>query len=408
MASSLNAATSGGGGVIVTSDASGDLNIQSGGSTVVAVTSAGVAVTGTLSSSGASTLTGAITATAGINTPNTFGFKNRIINGGMVVSQYNGTTAVTPTGASQSTIDRFIGVNTQSAKLTYQQVADAPAGFVNSFKILVASAATPSSSDQFRFGQSIEGFNTADFGWGTANAQAVTVSFRAKVSVAGTYSVAIWNGANGRSYVTTVSLTTSWATYSVTFPGDTTGTWGTGDTVGIELIFDTGAGSNWVAPANNAWQAGNYFKASGSVSLVSNASATLNITGVQLEKGSTATSFDYRPYGTELQLAQRYYWNAAKGTNLSINGYCFSATQYNAPITFPVQMRASPSLNIVTGSGFYTLDSSGANAITVGTIFRPTVYGALVFFTVASGLSGFAGGLNMDNAACNIAFSAEL
>jgi hypothetical protein len=58
MASSLNAATSGGGGVIVTSDASGDLNIQSGGSTVVAVTSTGVAVTGTLSSSGASTFTG--------------------------------------------------------------------------------------------------------------------------------------------------------------------------------------------------------------------------------------------------------------------------------------------------------------------------------------------------------------
>ena len=60
MASSINASTSGGGGVIVTSDASGDLNIQSGGSTVVAVTSAGVAVTGTLSATGAVTLTTAL------------------------------------------------------------------------------------------------------------------------------------------------------------------------------------------------------------------------------------------------------------------------------------------------------------------------------------------------------------
>jgi hypothetical protein len=47
MASSLNASTSGGGGVIVSSDASGNLDIQSGGSTVVAVTSTSVAVTGT-------------------------------------------------------------------------------------------------------------------------------------------------------------------------------------------------------------------------------------------------------------------------------------------------------------------------------------------------------------------------
>ena len=58
MASSLNASTSGGGGVIVTSDATGNLDIQSGGSTVVAVTSTGVAVTGTLAATGGITATG--------------------------------------------------------------------------------------------------------------------------------------------------------------------------------------------------------------------------------------------------------------------------------------------------------------------------------------------------------------
>ena len=55
---SINASTSGGGGIITTADATGNLDIQSGGSTVVAVTSAGVAVTGTLSATGASTFTG--------------------------------------------------------------------------------------------------------------------------------------------------------------------------------------------------------------------------------------------------------------------------------------------------------------------------------------------------------------
>ena len=55
MASSLNASTSGGGGVITTADSSGNLNIQSGGSTVVAVTSTGASVTGTLAATGAIT-----------------------------------------------------------------------------------------------------------------------------------------------------------------------------------------------------------------------------------------------------------------------------------------------------------------------------------------------------------------
>lgn len=282
-------------------------------------------------------------------------FCNRIINGDMRIDQRNAGAAVTPTGASQYTIDRFIGVNTQSAKLTYQQVVDAPIGFVNSFKILVASAATPTAGDQFRFGQSIEGFNTADFGWGTANAQAATISFRAKASIAGIYSVALWNGANGRSYVTTVSLTTAWATYSFTVPGDTTGTWGTGNGAGIELIFDLGGGSNWVAPSNNAWQAGNYFKASGSVSLVSNAAATLNVTGVQLEAGTVATPFERRDYGRELMMCQRYFEksfpqsiapnNNGTGVGQIMFALSWGGSQASkAPIRFAVVKRSVPTL----------------------------------------------------------------
>ena len=70
MASSINASTSGGGGVITTADSSGNLNIQSGGSTVVAVTSTGASVTGTLAATGAvsgttGTFTGAVSGTTG-------------------------------------------------------------------------------------------------------------------------------------------------------------------------------------------------------------------------------------------------------------------------------------------------------------------------------------------------------
>ena len=87
MASSLNASTSGGGGVIVTSDATGNLNIQSGGSTVVAVTSTGASVTGTLAASGAvsgttGTFTGAVTTPLSyvrLNTANGYGSTNTVI-----------------------------------------------------------------------------------------------------------------------------------------------------------------------------------------------------------------------------------------------------------------------------------------------------------------------------------------
>lgn len=63
MASTINALTSGGGGLTMVGDATGNLNIQSGGSTVVAVTSAGATVTGTLAVSGVLTATGGVAST---------------------------------------------------------------------------------------------------------------------------------------------------------------------------------------------------------------------------------------------------------------------------------------------------------------------------------------------------------
>ena len=278
------------------------------------------------------------------------GFKNRIINGGMTIDQRNAGASVTPSGVAQFTVDRFVYIGTQVSKMTLQQVSDAPAGFNNSLKLTVASAATPSASDQFRFSQPIEGFNVADLGWGTANAQAATVSFKAKASLAGSYSVALWNGANGRSYVTTVSLTTAWASYSFTVPGDTTGTWGTGNGVGIELIFDVGGGSNWVTPTANAWQASNYFKASGSVSLVSNAAATLNITGVQLEKGSVATPFEFRSIGQELALCQRYFEAVSVACGYGIVVNSSFAPNVTRLIKLDGVKRASPTVTIVVTS----------------------------------------------------------
>ena len=158
MASTIAAITTGVGGVVTTADATGNLSLLSGTTTVVAVTSTGAAVTGTLSASGASTLTGAVTATAGINTPNTFGFKNRIINGAMVIDQRNAAASQTFTaaGALAYSVDRWYGYCT-GANVTGQQVAGSTTPTNTQFRYKFTGAASVTAVG---FGQRIEQKNS--------------------------------------------------------------------------------------------------------------------------------------------------------------------------------------------------------------------------------------------------------
>jgi hypothetical protein len=303
------------------------------------------------------------------------GFKNRIINGDMRIDQRNAGAAITPSAVVSYGVDRFNYVGTQTSKLTLQRVSDAPSGFKYSTKLSVAASASATAGDQFRYTQNIEGFNCSDLNWGSASAQDVAVSFYAKASVAGTYSVALWNDTfNNYSYVSAVSLTSTWNKYTIIVPGATAGSWNTENTGGISLIFDLGGGSNWTTSNLNTWQAGGagpgYFKAAGSVSLISNAGATLNITGVQLEKGSTATAFDYRDYGRELIQCQRYFENVQWITNgyaAQWTGAEFFGLQY----PFMVEKRASPSIASFTSFGYWV--AAGQNAFSALTTHNFTI-----------------------------------
>jgi hypothetical protein len=90
--------------------------------------------------------------------------------------------------------------------------------------------------------------------------------------------------------------------------------------------------------------------ATGATSVVGTNGATFYITGVQLEKGSTATSFDYRPYSTELQLAQRYYWKNKAGAVYTYLANAVMQTSSTGTMfgKLPVSMRANPSVAINT------------------------------------------------------------
>jgi len=289
------------------------------------------------------------------------GFKNRIINGAMVIDQRNAGASITPTNG-QYTLDRWNANLSQASKYTVQQNAGSvtlPAGFIKYLGVTSSSAYSVTSTDYFFLEQVIEGFNIADLAWGTASASAVTLSFQVYSSLTGTFGGVLANSAQNRNYPYsyTISSANTWTTISVTIAGDTTGTWLTTNAEGIRLRFGLGVGSTKSGTAG-AWSATQTFSATGATSVVGTSGATFYITGVQLEKGSTATSFDYRPYGTELALCQRYYvqYTATAAQYFVSIGQIAGTTA--AYFVLPLTLRGTPAVAV---TGAITLNDAGAN-----------------------------------------------
>jgi len=292
-----------------------------------------------------------MTTSDGVSSSGLYGFKNRLINSAMVIDQRNAGASVNPIGSSGFAVDRWqYFTNATAGAFNAGQNLNSvtpPAGFTKYLGYQVASTQTPTGTNAYFFGQKIEGFNVADLGWGAAGAQPIAISFWVRSSVTGTHSGNVQNTSNVRSYVFSYSINSAntWEYKTITIAGDTTGTWPTDNTTGLIIYFNLGCGTSLQTTAGS-WNAAQYIGVTGGVSVVSNASATWYVTGVQLEKGSTATSFDYRPYGTELILCQRYYTRFNCGTAfgrilpfaLGIGG-----TLVRPPVQLPVRMRAAAS-----------------------------------------------------------------
>ena len=314
-----------------------------------------------------------------------FGFKNRIINGAMMIDQRNAGASVSAN--NNFTVDRWAASANQTSKYTVQQNAGSvtpPVGFSKYLGVTSSSAYSVLSTDLFCLQYAIEGYNVADMNWGTANAATFTISFWVRSSLTGTFGGATrgYDGASAvRSYpfTYTISSANTWEYKTITIAGDTnastawTSTQSLTNGYGLLINFGLGCGSNYSSTANS-WQTGNYLTANGATSVVGTNGATFYITGVQLEKGSTATSFDYRPYGTELQLCQRYYEKSYDiGTALgSVTVAGFAAAQaFNTTsgqqaviARFNQEKRSSPTMAYWDGNGnaskVSTISSGGA------------------------------------------------
>lgn len=370
--------------VVIAGDTSGTVTLQApstAGTTVLTLPATSGTVLTTASTTGisGSAITSGLVAESYGGTGTTtgyYGFKNRIINGAMQIDQRNAGASVTLGSGAVYTVDRFSVYSSQASKLSAQQNAGSvtpPVGFSKYLGLISLSAYSITSTDQFALQQVVEGLNVSDLAWGTANAQTVTLSFYVRSSLTGTFGGVLANGAQNRNcpFTYTISSANTWEQKTVTIAGDTTGTWTTDNTAGIFIKWGLGVGSTLSGTAGS-WSGTTYVSATGATSVVGTNGATFYITGVQLEKGTTATSFDYRPYGTELALCQRYLpaFNA-NGLSMPIgSGMWLSTTTAALFIKLPTTARVAPTgLTSTAASGFTVQNGAtglAATAVTIG------------------------------------------
>jgi len=320
------------------------------------------------------------------------GFKNRIINGDMRINQ-RAISAQVPLASGVYLADRWFYNANQSTRFNAVGATTSTLdGFSNYLSFTSVGTFSPAAGDWQCEEQVIEGFNIADFGWGTVNAKAVTLSFRINSSLTGTFSGAIVNGGTTRSYPFTFSIpvANTWTTISVTIAGDTTGTWATDNTAGLRVRFNLGTGTTYLGTAGS-WAGTQYFGVTGSVNVSGTSGATFYITGVQLEKGSTATSFDYRDYGRELIMCQRYLpvLDFAGGNAQSVLiGQANATTSCIYTVIFPVQTRTPPTSVSLTTAQFNCVTAAGGlSAISAIGFNSGSIFGS-AFSVTTSGLVG--------------------
>jgi len=282
-------------------------------------------------------------------------FKNRIINGNMVIDQRNAGASVTINSSAYTyPVDRFAGFGESTdGVFTLQQSSVAPTGFTNSLLATVTTAdASIGGSQRYFVRQVIEGYNVADLGFGTATASTVTLSFWVRSSLTGTFGGSFMNENFDRAYpfTYTISSANTWEKKSVTITGDTSGTWVKTNGAGLVVIFSIGAGVLRVGTAG-AWQTPSQalFGATGQTNIIATNGATWYITGVQLEVGTQATTFTTAggSYGAELALCQRYYYKKGPQSSSDVRygiGFSGSGSTTTAYInvTLPVNMRTGP------------------------------------------------------------------
>jgi hypothetical protein len=327
-------------------------------------------------------------------------FKNKIINGAMTFAQRG--TSFTGIGTGNTIAypaDRFkVSNNDSTSVFSASQLTDAPAGFINSIRAQVTTINATPNSETF-IEQVIEGNNLLGFAYGTAAAQSFTLSFWVKVSIAGQYNVWMYNnsGAKAVGFSFTVSSANTWTKISATIAGDTASAFSSDNSAGLYIRWYLDAANVAIGTLPSTWSSTdvNIRMATGSVRLTSTLNATYQLTGVQLEVGTQATTFTTAggSYGAELALCQRYL-PVYQGSNGAFAGVVGSGMAYatSAAIIeykFKVTPRTPPTGITVNNVTYFScvLSNTATSAVTGLTFGDANFDGCVMLFTGMSGLT---------------------
>jgi hypothetical protein len=314
-------------------------------------------------------------------------FRNIIINGDMSVAQ-RGTSFTGQTSGAYY-LDRFKTDISGLGTWTIEQVTDVPTGqgFQKSMRFRCTTAdASPSAGDFLYLNQPIEGFNTASFKFGTANAESLTLSFWVKGDKTGTHIVRFYDIDNGRSLskAYTINSALTWEKKTITISGDTVSSPNFDNGYAFAINWCLGAGSNYTSGTlNESWNSNvNANAFVGQVNVADSTSNAWYITGVQLEVGTTASDFEFLPYDVNLNRCLRYYeksydnsttpaTNTETGT-VSLNGLSTSSKQIRSHDTRYYPKRTAPTVTIYDVAGnsgrWSTYNSAGSKTDNVSGI----------------------------------------
>ena len=291
--------------------------------------------------------------------------RNLFVNGACQIGQ-RGSTSL---GSGYGGVDRWVQFIGSGGVTTTSQDTDAPTGqgFRKSIKLDVTTAVASGSSNWAWLGQYIEAKDCQSVCKGTSNAKQLTLQFWVKSPKTGTHTVRldVQDSSDGVGATYTVSSANTWEKKTVTFPASTSGTINDDNGRGIHVLWVLSAGTTYSSGTlNTTWASWtNANTAPGQPNILDSTSNNFYLTGVQLEVGDTATTFEHRSFGEELSLCYRYYYKLGKldyiGQHMSAGEqYCIGMSDNDdlniyGMINFPVFMRTPPTGIDATSAGNY-------------------------------------------------------
>jgi hypothetical protein len=287
---------------------------------------------------------------------------NLIVNGAMEVAQRSAAelnNVQSTGGLTYQTLDRWGYWSNASNLFSSNQVEDAPPGFYHSVQLKSLGNNAMGTGGYNTWSQRIEAQNLYQTGIGTANAKDFTLSFWVKASTAGTYALHAMNSGFNYIFTTTYTVDTAntWEHKTITITGPTSNFSATGNAWQLEIGFTLGAGTTYSTSTLNQWQSGNYLiGATGAINLVETINETLNITGVQLTATDAPVAFQYKDYGTELALCQRYYVGGRR-----VLGCQYRDTAGYRVVQMDINMRVIPTAAITDELGGPWVTSSSTS-----------------------------------------------